>query len=348
MAELQQPTVDTGSILSQLGLTSDQVLQQPTVQATLTNTNDSDALGIFSKQDELAGVAGYQTAYKTAQERRMAGEGLANQEQLTIEGRRKRLGVLRGEQQQAAQLAQADINTLLQGEQLAQSALSSAQQTSLQKANILYNEYQTKNNLLLQYPGLDINPLKDSFEDISEEIGKYTEKQKYIEVLREYGKNTKGSRGLLRKRYRSLLKNLEEEEEAEAEKLERRADEKWELEKRNIESLIDNRGGGGRDEDAKEHRERISMQNDIVASIGQDEFDIKSEADIAGLTGDLISLYPAISPEEIQATVRERTAVPDIVADETLGSDFDFGRPRGIGTFSPFVNFGGRNDLPRA
>jgi len=248
MAELQQPTVDTGSILSQLGLTSDQVLQQPTVQATLTNTNDSDALGIFSKQDELAGVAGYQTAYKTAQERRMAGEGLANQEQLTIEGRRKRLGVLRGEQQQAAQLAQADINTLLQGEQLAQSALSSAQQTSLQKANILYNEYQTKNNLLLQYPGLDINPLKDSFEDISEEIGKYTEKQKYIEVLREYGKNTKGSRGLLRKRYRSLLKNLDEEEEAEAEKLERRADEKWELEKRNIESLIDNRGGGGRDD----------------------------------------------------------------------------------------------------
>ena len=90
------------------------------------------------------------------------------------------------------------------------------------------------------------------------------------------------------------------------------------------------------------------MQNDIVASIGQDEFDIKSEADIAGLTGDLMSLYPAISPEEIQATVRERTAVPDIVADETLGSDFDFGRPRGIGTFSPFVNFGGRNDLPRA
>jgi len=248
MAELQQPTVDTGSILSQLGLTSDQVLQQPTVQATLTNTNDSDALGIFSKQDELAGVAGYQTAYKTAQERRMAGEGLANQEQLTIEGRRKRLGVLRGEQQQAAQLAQADINTLLQGEQLAQSALSSAQQTSLQKANILYNEYQTKNNLLLQYPGLDINPLKDSFEDISEEIGKYTEKQKYIEVLREYGKNTKGSRGLLRKRYRSLLKNLDEEEEAEAEKLERRADEKWELEKRNIESLIDNRGGGGGDD----------------------------------------------------------------------------------------------------
>jgi len=248
MAELQQPTVDTGSILSQLGLTSDQVLQQPTVQATLTNTNDSDALGIFSKQDELAGVAGYQTAYKTAQERRMAGEGLANQEQLTIEGRRKRLGVLRGEQQQAAQLAQADINTLLQGEQLAQSALSSAQQTSLQKANILYNEYQTKNNLLLQYPGLDINPLKDSFEDISEEIGKYTEKQKYIEVLREYGKNTKGSRGLLRKRYRSLLKNLDEEEEAEAKKIEDRADEKWELEKRNIESLIDNRGGGGGDD----------------------------------------------------------------------------------------------------
>jgi len=248
MAELQQPTVDTGSILSQLGLTSDQVLQQPTVQATLTNTNDSDALGIFSKQDELAGVAGYQTAYKTAQERRMAGEGLANQEQLTIEGRRKRLGVLRGEQQQAAQLAQADINTLLQGEQLAQAALSSAQQTSLQKANILYNEYQTKNNLLLQYPGLDINPLKDSFEDISEEIGKYTEKQKYIEVLREYGKNTKGSRGLLRKRYRSLLKNLDEEEEAEAKKIEDRADEKWELEKRNIESLIDNRGGGGRDD----------------------------------------------------------------------------------------------------
>jgi len=241
MAELQQPTVDTGSILSQLGLTSDQVLQQPTVQATLTNTNDSDALGIFSKQDELAGVAGYQTAYKTAQERRMAGEGLANQEQLTIEGRRKRLGVLRGEQQQAAQLAQADINTLLQGEQLAQSALSSAQQTSLQKANILYNEYQTKNNLLLQYPGLDINPLKDSFEDISEEIGKYTEKQKYIEVLREYGKNTKGSRGLLRKRYRSLLKNLDEEEKEEAEKLERRADEKWELEKRNINSLINKR-----------------------------------------------------------------------------------------------------------
>ena len=248
MAELQQPTVDTGSILSQLGLTSDQVLQQPTVQATLTNTNDSDALGIFSKQDELAGVAGYQTAYKTAQERRMAGEGLANQEQLTIEGRRKRLGVLRGEQQQAAQLAQADINTLLQGEQLAQSALSSAQQTSLQKANILYNEYQTKNNLLLQYPGLDINPLKDSFEDISEEIGKYTEKQKYIEVLREYGKNTKGSRGLLRKRYRSLLKNLDEEEEAEAKKIEDRADEKWELEKRNIESLISERGGGGGDD----------------------------------------------------------------------------------------------------
>jgi len=248
MAELQQPTVDTGSILSQLGLTSDQVLQQPTVQATLTNTNDSDALGIFSKQDELAGVAGYQTAYKTAQERRMAGEGLANQEQLTIEGRRKRLGVLRGEQQQAAQLAQADINTLIQGEQLAQAALSSAQQTSLQKANILYNEYQTKNNLLLQYPGLDINPLKDSFEDISEEIGKYTEKQKYIEVLREYGKNTKGSRGLLRKRYRSLLKNLDEEEEAEAEKLERRADEKWELEKRNIESLISERSGGGGDD----------------------------------------------------------------------------------------------------
>ena len=248
MAELQQPTVDTGSILSQLGLTSDQVLQQPTVQATLTNTNDSDALGIFSKQDELAGVAGYQTAYKTAQERRMAGEGLANQEQLTIEGRRKRLGVLRGEQQQAAQLAQADINTLLQGEQLAQSALSSAQQTSLQKANILYNEYQTKNNLLLQYPGLDINPLKDSFEDISEEIGKYTEKQKYIEVLREYGKNTKGSRGLLRKRYRSLLKNLDEEEEAEAKKIEDRADEKWELEKRNIESLISERGGGDGDD----------------------------------------------------------------------------------------------------
>jgi len=247
MAELQQPTVDTGSILSQLGLTSDQVLQQPTVQATLTNTNDSDALGIFSKQDELAGVAGYQTAYKTAQERRFAGEGLANQEQLTIEGRRKRLGVLRGEQQQAAQLAQADINTLIQGEQLAQSALSSAQQTSLQKANILYNEYQMKNNLLLQYPGLDINPLKDSFEDISEEIGKYTEKQKYIEVLREYGKNTKGSRGLLKKRYRSLLKNLDEEEEAEAEKLERRADEKWELEKRNIRSLINSRASGGSD-----------------------------------------------------------------------------------------------------
>ena len=312
MAELQQPTVDTGSILSQLGLTSDQVLQQPTVQATLTNTNDSDALGIFSKQDELAGVAGYQTAYKTAQERRMAGEGLANQEQLTIEGRRKRLGVLRGEQQQAAQLAQADINTLLQGEQLAQSALSSAQQTSLQKANILYNEYQTKNNLLLQYPGLDINPLKDSFEDISEEIGKYTEKQKYIEVLREYGKNTKGSRGLLRKRYRSLLKNLDEEEEAEAEKLERRADEKWELEKKNIESLIDNRGGGG----------------------GDDTFDPNSPSDIAisvreGLSSgdDWPTIYQVLTaqgadPDEVDKALKVATGHYVVGADDGDRSAF--------------------------
>jgi len=312
MAELQQPTVDTGSILSQLGLTSDQVLQQPTVQATLTNTNDSDALGIFSKQDELAGVAGYQTAYKTAQERRMAGEGLANQEQLTIEGRRKRLGVLRGEQQQAAQLAQADINTLLQGEQLAQSALSSAQQTSLQKANILYNEYQTKNNLLLQYPGLDINPLKDSFEDISEEIGKYTEKQKYIEVLREYGKNTKGSRGLLRKRYRSLLKNLDEEEEAEAKKIEDRADEKWELEKRNIESLISERGGGG----------------------GDDTFDPNSPSDIAisvreGLSSgdDWPTIYQVLTaqgadPDEVDKALKVATGHYVVGADDGDRSAF--------------------------
>jgi len=312
MAELQQPTVDTGSILSQLGLTSDQVLQQPTVQATLTNTNDSDALGIFSKQDELAGVAGYQTAYKTAQERRMAGEGLANQEQLTIEGRRKRLGVLRGEQQQAAQLAQADINTLLQGEQLAQSALSSAQQTSLQKANILYNEYQTKNNLLLQYPGLDINPLKDSFEDISEEIGKYTEKQKYIEVLREYGKNTKGSRGLLRKRYRSLLKNLDEEEKEEAEKLERRADEKWELEKRNIESLISERSGGG----------------------GDDTFDPNSPSDIAisvreGLSSgdDWPTIYQVLTgqgadPDEVDKALKVATGHYVVGADDGDRSAF--------------------------
>jgi len=83
--------------------------------------------------------------------------------------------------------------------------------------------------------------MKDSFNTISEEIGKYTEKQKYIEVLSQYGKNTKGSRGALKKRYKSLLKKLDKKEEAEAKKIEDRADEKWELEKRNINSLINKR-----------------------------------------------------------------------------------------------------------
>lgn len=231
------------TLLEQLGLTSEEVLQSPNIESTANAvTPDNATLNIITGQEEAAGIPQLKEALTTATQRRMAGEQLAQQEQLTIEGRRKKLGVLRGEQAQAAKQAALDIQTLLGGEQLAQTALTSAQQTAAQRANALISDYQTKLNITLQYPGIDIDPLKDDFKTVSEEIGKYTEKQTYIEILRKYGKNTEGSRTTLKKRYKSLLKDLEEEERKAAEKEEARAEEKWQLEKANIQSLIANRG----------------------------------------------------------------------------------------------------------
>ena len=166
------PSVRGSSILEQLGVNAQDILQAPNIESTLTAPQApvSDALGIFTAQEEAQGIPGLRTAFKDAQARRLRGEQLGREEQLTIEGRRKKLGVLRGEQAQAAKQATADIQTLFQGEQLAQEALGSAQSIALQRGNILYQEYQTKNNLLLEFPGLDINPLTDTFEDISAKL----------------------------------------------------------------------------------------------------------------------------------------------------------------------------------
>lgn len=215
MAETPAVIPSGGGILAQLGLNAEDVLKAPNVESTILApvAPVSDALGIFKRQEEAYGVSGLNTAYQTALANRMKGEQLAKQEQLTIEGRAKKLGVLRGEQQQAGQQATADIATLLQSEQLAQTALSTAQGRAQKAGELLYNEYQTKVNLQLQFPGLDINPLTDSFskvsgklEDFQKEQKKQAEKESYKEALRSLGLSTSGNRKKLEERLRKANK----------------------------------------------------------------------------------------------------------------------------------------------
>lgn len=216
MAETTPQIPTGGTLLSQLGLSAEEVLQAPNVESTILAPAPpvSDALGIFRSQEEAFGIPTLTSAYQTAQQRRISGEQLAKQEQLTIEGRAKKLGVLRGEQQQAGQQAALDINTLLQGEDMARQALNTAQGRAQQAGELLYNEYQTKVNLQLQFPGLKINPLTDSFGKISGELQSYqkeakkeAEKDAYKSALRDLGMKTSGSRKELEKRLRKANKD---------------------------------------------------------------------------------------------------------------------------------------------
>ena len=209
-AETPQQTRGT-SLLSALNIDPNQILQAPNVQQTLAGGTQppSDVLGIFTQQEAAAGVPQLQEAYQEAQKNFLDAQNLANQEQVTLQGRRKKLGVMRGEQAQAAAQAQVDLGTLQTGMTLAQSALQQAQATAQQRANLLYDEYRTKQNLLMEFPGLDINPLTDDMKSVSKALKKYEkeqykkqEKRELKKMLRELGLKTKGSRRELAKRLR--------------------------------------------------------------------------------------------------------------------------------------------------
>lgn len=219
-APAPQPSVRGTSILEQIGVNTKDVLTGSNIQETIETPQApvNDALGIFTAQEEAQGIPGLKTAFQTAQANRLKGEGLANQEQLTIQGRAKKLGVLRGEQGQAAAQANLDLQTLGQAESLAQSALSSAQATATQRANILYGEYKQKTDLQLQFPGLKIDPLSDDFGSITEKLAEYkkdeekkAKKNSYKDALRALGKKTSGSRRELEKRLRKANKKSYEQ-----------------------------------------------------------------------------------------------------------------------------------------
>lgn len=215
----------TTSLLDSLGISADEVLSAPNIEATLTSTTTTptDVLGIFTQQEDLAGVSQLKEAYQQRLQDYLSAQNLANQQQLTIEGRAKKLGVLRGEQAQAATQAQQELQTLQTGLTLAESALTSAQNTAAQRANILYQEYQTKQQLLLQYPGLKINPFTDSMEKVASALDKYQEEQKkdaYKDALKQQllalGKSVKGLstnelEKKLKKYNKAALKQAEEE-----------------------------------------------------------------------------------------------------------------------------------------
>lgn len=201
------------SLLDALGLNADDVLKASNVSATIkkpTSTVTNDALGIFQAQEDAAGVSGYQQNYNTTLSNFLNAQNLANQEQLTIQGRAKKLGVLRGEQQQAAGQAQMDLQTLNTAMTLAQNQLASAKETASQRGQILYNEYQTKQQLMLEYPGLKIDPLNDDMSKVSKKLKEYkkdeekkVQKQSFKDALRDMGLSTKGSRKELEDRLRS-------------------------------------------------------------------------------------------------------------------------------------------------
>ncbi len=223
----QAPATPRGtSLLTTLGINPDAVLGASNIAQTMQSPAQptSDALGIFTGQEEAFGVGGLQEAYNVAQGNVLEAQNLANQEQVTLQGRRKKLGVMRGEQAQAAQQAQVDIQTLQTQQQLAGTALQSAQSQAMQAANILYSEYQTKQNLMLQHPGLDINPLTDSMEKISGKLEEYQkdkvkddEKDAYKKALRDMGLSTKGSR-------RELERRLSKENKTMADQVKRQND----------------------------------------------------------------------------------------------------------------------------
>ncbi len=208
--QAQAPAVPRGtSLLKTLGLDPSAVLGAQNVAQTATApvAPASDALGIFAGQDVAFGVSGLEATATQAQEAYLSAVNLANQEQLTLQGRRKKLGVMRGEQQQAGQQAQIELQGLQTAQTLAQQALQSAQQKSLQTANILYQEFQTKQKLMIDYPGLDIDPLTDSMDKISSKLKDYkedqvkdAEKDSYKSALRDLGLSTKGSRRELERR----------------------------------------------------------------------------------------------------------------------------------------------------
>lgn len=214
------------SRLDQLGIRSKVVLSGDNIAETINAPQApvNDALGIFTSQEEEQGIPGLKEAYETAQANRMRGEQLAKQEQLTIEGRAKKLGVLRGEQSQAAQQANLDLQTLGQAEQLALSSLQSAQATADKKAGILYNEYQQKVDLQLKFPGIDIDPTKDSFTDVSQKLEKYQDeerdrikKESYKDALRAIGKSTEGSTEELEERIKKVNKDAYEKAQRQTE-----------------------------------------------------------------------------------------------------------------------------------
>lgn len=219
--QVATPTKARGtSLLDALGLNADDVLKASNVSATITNPTTkvtNDALGIFQSQEDAAGVSTYQQNYNAALQNFLNAQNLANQEQLTIQGRLKKLGVLRGEQQQAAGQANVDLQTLNTAMTLAGNQLASAKESAYQKGMILYNEYQTKQQLMLEYPGLKIDPLNDSMSKVSSRLKEYkkeeekkAEKSAFKDALRELGLSTKGSRKELENRLRKANKSAYE------------------------------------------------------------------------------------------------------------------------------------------
>lgn len=290
MAEpVQQPATPTRgtSILEQLGLTAEGVLAPQNISSTLTSpTTTSDVLGIFEAQETAAGVPQLREQFQETQRQFLEAQGLAKQQQLTIRGRRKKLGVVRGEAALAGEQAQLDLQTLQQAQSLAQSALTSAEGRAAQRAGILQQEFQTKLQLQLENPGLDIDPLKDSFEDVLKELGKFQEKSRYKDLLEAHGKDTKGSRGVLRKRYKKLLKKLDKSEREAAEKAERRADEEFDLKKRNIESQIDNRGKTKGLSASQLRSEQNSVLENAAFMLPRGDDDFANPSDVRDLLGE--------------------------------------------------------------
>jgi hypothetical protein len=219
ITDINSAPASSGSILERLGLTPEGIMSGPNVQTTLTQpATGSDVLGIFQAQEEAAGVPQLREQFQQAQD-------IARREQLTIEGRRKKMGVLRGEQEQAAKLAQTDLTLLNQ-------ALTSAEATASQRANILYNEYQQKVNLNLQYPGLKINALEDDWGKIQKKLKEYKEdeesrkyKQSLKKQLIDMGSSVKGLstnelERKLRKKNKSALEDAQQMRDLEIRKLE--------------------------------------------------------------------------------------------------------------------------------
>ena len=230
VAENNTPTEQVGtrgtSLLEQLGISSTDVLTPTNVEQTITEpVEPTDVLGIFKQQEQAANVPALQEAYKKAQSDFLKAQDLAKQQQLTIEGRAKKLGVLRGEQAQAAGQAALDLGTLETAQQLAFNALSSAQAQAQQRAGILYNEYQTKVQMQMKYPGLKINPFTDDYTKVGEKVEEYIEKQEkkaqkeyYKEQLLAMGKSVKGlSRNELEKKLKKANKAAYNRAEEEAE-----------------------------------------------------------------------------------------------------------------------------------